>query len=66
MRTAALCLAVLCVLGVFAGCGAPEEEEVMAAPTPVPEPAPTSGGALRLPMPVNPDLSDPLKVNTEE
>lgn len=38
----------------------------MAAPTPVPEPAPTSGGALRLPMPVNPDLSDPLKVNTEE
>jgi len=66
LRTAALCLVFVCVFTVFAGCGAPVEEDTLAVPTPVPEPAPASGGVLRLPMPVNPDLSDPLKVNTEE
>jgi peptide/nickel transport system substrate-binding protein len=33
---------------------------------PTPSPAPVKGGTLRLPMPVNADKTDPLKVNTEE
>lgn len=66
LKTAALCLALVCVFMAFAGCGAPIEEDTLAVPTPVPQLVPVSGGALRLPMPVNPELSNPLKVNTEE
>lgn len=64
-RAGALLAALLCLL-----CCACGREKAAEAPTllatPTPEPVPLSGGEIRLPMPQNADITDPLKVNTEE
>jgi len=57
---------------LLAGCsaGSPEPQaEVgldIALPVSTPEPKPASGGVVRMYMPANADITDPLKVNTEE
>lgn len=46
--------------------GAKKKEEGSLLATPSPQPAPLTGGEIRLPMPLNADITDPLRVNTEE
>lgn len=63
------CVALLLALLTFCSCSAQpvdKEEEVALLATPSPEPAPLTGGEIRLPMPINADVTDPLRVNTEE
>lgn len=43
-----------------------QKEETALLATPSPQPQPLTGGEIRLPMPVNADITDPLLVNTEE
>lgn len=62
-----LALAAACLF--CGGCGNGDGEEAEATPllpTPSPTPAPQRGGEIRLPMPLNADITDPLQVNTEE
>lgn len=69
-RITALCLSVL--LALFGcGCGAPADEPAeatpaIALPTATPAPQPVAGGEIRMPMPVNADVRDPLIVTSEE
>ncbi|HWQ59116.1 MAG TPA: peptide ABC transporter substrate-binding protein [Clostridia bacterium] len=70
-KTTALLL--FAALAVSSGCAGQNGNAASPAPTtppvilqPTPTPAPVKGGTLRLPMPVNADKSDPLRVNTEE
>ena len=67
--------ALLCAaaMALTCGCagqnGSGETPAFTTAPVilqPTATPAPVKGGTLRLPMPVNADITDPLKVNTEE
>lgn len=64
-RAAALGLALCCLALCACGRGKVAEEPTLLA-TPTPEPVPLNGGEIRLPMPQNADVTDPLKVNTEE
>lgn len=61
---------ITAALLLFSGCQRPggTEQEPTGLPTssPAATNAPVSGGALRLPMPVNASSDDPLDVNTEE
>ena len=62
-----MALAAACLF--CGGCGNGDGEEAEATPllpTPSPTPAPQRGGEIRLPMPLNADITDPLQVNTEE
>ena len=66
LRLMALLMAMLTVLS---GCGrraAAENEEEIAVPVSTPEPQPITGGEVRMYKPANADVTDPLKVNTEE
>ncbi len=66
IRLVALLLALCCFL--WSGCSgksAPEESPPLLA-TPTPAPLPVNGGEIRMPMPLNADITDPLQVNTEE
>lgn len=63
-----VCLAMLVML---CGCSCKKAETVKKVirtpiPTQTAEPVPAEGGELRLSMPVNVDIIDPLRVNTEE
>ena len=60
-------LAVLFAFGA-AACGNPSstEDKVIAFPEQTPQIQPATGGEIRMPMPTNADITDPLKVNTEE
>ncbi len=60
-------LAALFAFGA-AACGnaAHTEEKEIAFPEPTPEIQPATGGEIRMPIPINADITDPLKVNTEE
>ena len=70
-RIAALVLAAAFAC-IGCGCGsapaneAPESTPGIALPTATPAPQPVSGGEIRMPMPVNADISDPLLVTSEE
>ncbi len=61
---------MLAVLTVFSGCGksetAGEGETEIAVPVSTPEPQPITGGEVKMYIPTNADITDPLKVNTEE
>ena len=66
LRLTALLMAMLLV---FSGCGkstSGENEEEIAVPVSTPEPQPITGGEVRMYIPTNADVTDPLKVNTEE
>jgi len=66
LRLTALLMAML---AVFSGCGrsaSAENEEEIAVPVSTPEPQPITGGEVRMYKPTNADVTDPLKVNTEE
>ncbi|MBQ7092503.1 MAG: hypothetical protein IJN83_07610, partial [Clostridia bacterium] len=66
LRLTALLMAMLTV---FSGCGkstSGENEEEIAVPVSTPEPQPITGGEVRMYIPTNADVTDPLKVNTEE
>ena len=71
-KTAALFLAVLLAAALACGCGAGaadepvKDTEPVILPTPAPSPLPVSGGLIRMPMPGNADILDPLRVNTQE
>lgn len=70
-RAFSLTLAVLTLCASLSACDSRSVEAETVTPTPIlptptPEILPIEGGELRLPMPVNADASDPLKVNTEE
>lgn len=41
-------------------------QALLATPTATLEPQPEAGGELRMPIPINPNVSNPLTVNTEE
>lgn len=62
----ALVLAALLLCACSARTAAQREGEGTLLATPSPEPAPQTGGEIRLPMPLNADITDPLRVNTEE
>lgn len=70
-RIAALVLAAAFAC-IGCGCGsapaneAPESTPGIALPMATPAPQPVSGGEIRMPMPVNADISDPLLVTSEE
>lgn len=60
---------LMVVLAVFSGCGrsaSGENQEEIAVPVSTPEPQPITGGEVRMYIPTNADVTDPLKVNTEE
>ena len=60
---------LMAALTAFSGCGraAPGEGEAeIAVPVSTPEPQPITGGEVRMYIPTNADVTDPLKVNTEE
>ena len=62
-------LLIVLMLSFCCACSArqtAENEEGVLLATPSPEPAPQIGGEIRLPMPLNADITNPLKVNTEE
>lgn len=66
LRLMALLVAALMA---FSGCGrsaSGENEEEIAVPMATPEPQPITGGEVRMYIPTNADVTDPLKVNTEE
>lgn len=67
-RGGALLLALL--LSFCCGCAKETEanktEDAALLATPSPQPQPLAGGEIRLPMPLNADITDPLRVNTEE
>ncbi len=66
-RAAAFLLALLfCLLCACSAQTVEKEEEAALLTTPSPAPAPLTGGEIRLPMPINADITDPLRVNTEE
>ena len=63
-------LSILLALGTC-GCGVSADEPSqttpgIALPTATPAPLPMPGGEIRMPMPVNADVSDPLSVTSEE
>jgi len=74
----ALALALAMLLALSCGCGkkkdgretaptpAPTEGVDIAVPVATPEPIPEAGGEVRMYMPTNADILDPLSVNTEE
>jgi len=60
---------LIAMLMAFSGCGssaAAEDEEEIAVPVATPAPQPITGGEVRMYIPTNADVTDPLKVNTEE
>lgn len=61
-----LALAAACLFCGAAATGTGKSGSHPLLPTPSPTPAPQRGGAIRLPMPLNADITDPLQVNTEE
>ena len=66
LRLMALLVAALMA---FSGCdrsASGENEEEIAVPMATPEPQPITGGEVRMYIPTNADVTDPLKVNTEE
>ncbi|MEA5059968.1 MAG: peptide ABC transporter substrate-binding protein [Candidatus Pelethousia sp.] len=67
-RLGALLLALLsllcCACGKKTGTEKTEDTALLATPTPAVQPL--TGGEIRLPMPLNADITDPLRVNTEE
>ena len=66
IRAGAFLLALLLLL---CGCRREAEaggQEPTLLATPSPAPAPVRGGEIRLPMPLNANITDPLLVNTEE
>lgn len=67
LRLMALLMAALMA---FSGCGrraaSGEEEAEIAVPVSTPEPQPITGGEVRMYIPINAGITDPLKVNTEE
>ena len=69
-KTIAFSLAVL-FTAIACACGVPVDEPAQSTaslvlPTATPAPRPVSGGEVRMPMPVNADVSDPLAVTSEE
>lgn len=66
VKAAALTLCAAALLA--SGCGGTVEEPSIpiVIATPEPSPQPIIGGRLRLPMPANADINDPLCVDTEE
>ena len=69
-KTIAFGLAVL-FTAIACACGVPVDEPAQSTaslvlPTATPAPRPVSGGEVRMPMPVNADVSDPLAVTSEE
>ncbi len=68
-RIAAFAMAML-LMASAAGCAAPaddaESTPAIPLPTATPAPQPLVGGEIRMPMPSNADVSDPLAVSSEE
>ena len=63
-KTIAFSLAVL-FTAIACACGVPVDEPAQSTaslvlPTATPAPRPVSGGEVRMPMPVNADVSDPV------
>lgn len=61
---------LIAALTVFSGCArsmsADQDEAEIAVPMATPEPQPITGGEVRMYIPSNADVTDPLRVNTEE